>query len=66
MNYHAAAIGNQISGLDTGLDNLVGVDDAQESVTLTASQIREQFAAAMLAQANALQLSMVRQLLTIP
>jgi flagellin len=63
MSFNADAIGQQISGLNTGLDNLVDVDAAQESVTLTAAQIREQFAAAMLAQANTLQLSMMQQLL---
>lgn len=65
MNFHAAALGDQISGLSTGLDNLVGVDVAQESVDLSAAQIREQAAGAMLAQANALQVSMVKQLLMI-
>jgi flagellin-like hook-associated protein FlgL len=63
MNFNADALGQQISGLDSGLHNLVDVDAAQESVALITAQIREQFAAAALAQANTLQLSMVRQLL---
>jgi len=65
MNYHVGAIGDQIGALDTGLDNLVGVDDAQETVALTANQLLAQSAAAMLAQTNALQVSMVRQLLAL-
>lgn len=63
MNFHAGALGQQVSGIDSVLHNLVDVDDAQESVNLITAQIREQFAAAALAQANTLQLSMVRQLL---
>jgi flagellin len=65
MNYHASAIGQQISALDTGLDNLVGVDAAQESVALTTNQILVQSAAAMLSQAGALQAQMVKQLLML-
>jgi len=63
MSHHAAAIGDQILAIDTGLDNLVGVDVAQETVALTANQLRQQAAVAILAQAGALQQSMIQQLL---
>ena len=63
MTYHASAVGAQFSALDTALDNLVGVDVAQESLAMTVNQLRAESAAAMLAQVNALQVSMVRQLL---
>ncbi|WIN00514.1 flagellin [Actinoplanes oblitus] len=66
MGYHASAIGSQISGLDSGLDTISGLDVAQETVTLTAAQLRAEAASAMLAQVNNLQLSMVRQLLMAP
>lgn len=66
MGFQATALGDQINSLNTGLSNLVDVNAAQESVNLTTAQLQEQSAAAILAQANALQTSVVRQLLMIP
>jgi flagellin-like hook-associated protein FlgL len=63
MGYHVSAVGAQVTSLDTALDNLVGVDTAQETVEMTTNQIRAETATAMLAQVNALHVSMVRQLL---
>jgi flagellin len=63
MTYHASAVATQAGALDTALDNLVGVDVAQETLDLTVNQIRTETAISMLAQLNALHVSMVRQLL---
>jgi len=63
MGYHATAVGDQVSSVDAALDNLVGLDVAQETATMTANQIRAEATAAILAQVNALHVSMVRQLL---
>jgi flagellin len=61
--YHTRVVGAQVAALDTTLDNLVGVDVAEESLTLTTNRLRAEYATAMLAQVNALHASMVRQLL---
>ncbi|XVU24639.1 flagellin [Actinoplanes sp. CA-054009] len=63
MTYHATALGTQSAAVDTALDNLVGVDTAQETVTLTRARIQAETSAALLAQINTLQATMVRRLL---
>jgi flagellin-like hook-associated protein FlgL len=63
MTHHTTAVTSQVSAIDTALDNLVGVDVAQETLALTQNRIRAEAAAAMLSQVNALHVSMVRQLL---
>jgi flagellin-like hook-associated protein FlgL len=65
MGYHATAVGVRAGALDTALTNLVGVDLAEESLNMARNSLRAEVAAVMLAQVHALQLSMVRQLLTI-
>ncbi|HEX9999826.1 MAG TPA: flagellin [Actinoplanes sp.] len=64
MTYHASALGAQAGAVDATLDNLVGVDDAQESVALARNRIRAEFSAALLSQISTLQAAMVRRLLT--
>jgi flagellin len=63
MGFRASALGAQAGALDSALDNLVGVDVAQESVALARNRIRAEAATSMMAQANALQAAMIRQLL---
>ena len=63
MTHHAGAVGTQVTALGAALDDLVGVDVAEETLALTISRIRAETAASMLAQVNALHVSMVRQLL---
>ncbi|WP_179855001.1 flagellin [Paractinoplanes atraurantiacus] len=63
MTYHATALGTQYAAVDTALDTLVGVDAAQEAVTLTRARLQAETSAALLAQINTLQTTMVRHLL---
>ncbi|XVV11896.1 flagellin [Actinoplanes sp. CA-131856] len=63
MTYHATALATQSATTEAALDNLVGVDAAQESVTLAKARIQAEASAALLAQVNTLQAAMVRHLL---
>ncbi|GIE98090.1 flagellin [Paractinoplanes rishiriensis] len=63
MGYHATAMASHSTAVTSTLENLVGVDVAEETLAMTRNSIRAESAAAMLAQVNALHISMVRQLL---
>jgi flagellin-like hook-associated protein FlgL len=63
MGYHANAMASHTGAITSTLENLVGVDVAEETLAMTRNTIRAESAAAMLAQVNALHVSMVRQLL---
>ncbi|GAA0479933.1 flagellin [Paractinoplanes deccanensis] len=63
LGHHVSVLGAQAGGIESALDNLVGVDVAQETLDMTAASIRAESAAAMLAQVNALNASVVRHLL---
>lgn len=63
MTYHISVVGAQAGALDGTLENLVGLDVAQETLALTSSRMRAEASAAMLSQLNALHVAMVSQLL---